>query len=195
MKNKKLSLVLILVIVFQLVLIITPPIYESIAFSRCEKYGKEYKIRIPSLQIDIFDSENEENYMYINIRNYYDDLSVVKDEIGFMLNEKGFCVYDLYGNNKDKYVDSVKKEFLYGRGYVESEVMLSDGVTFEGLAEYLNKKTGNIYHDEYYYNEYFYFDFLESYGIEAYITVKVYGGVMIKEALYIDGEKVLEFNN
>ena len=85
MKNKKLSLVLILVIVFQLVLIITPPIYESIAFSRCEKYGKEYKVKIPSLQIDIFDSENEENYMYINIRNDYDDLSVVRDEIGFML--------------------------------------------------------------------------------------------------------------
>ena len=195
MKNKKLSLVLVFVIIFQLVLIISPPIYESIAFSGCEKYGKEYKIRIPSLQIDIFDPEYRENYLYINIRNSYDDLSVVRDEIGFMLNEKGFCVYDFYGKNKDKHVDSVKKEFLYGRGYVESEVMLSDGVTFEGLAEYLNKKTGNIYHDEFYYNEYFYFDFLESYGIEAYITVKVYGGVMIKEALYIDGEKVLEFNN
>ena len=155
MKNKKLSLVLVFVIIFQLVLIISPPIYESIAFSGCEKYGKEYKIRIPSLQIDIFDPEYRENYLYINIRNSYDDLSVVKDEIGFMLNEKGFCVYDFYGKNKDKHVDSVKKEFLYGRGYIESEVMLSDGVTFEGLAEYLNKKTGNIYHDEYYYNEYF----------------------------------------
>ena len=29
------------------------------------------------------------------------------------IEDKGFCVYDLYGKNKDKHVDSVKKQFLY----------------------------------------------------------------------------------
>lgn len=188
MKNKKLSLILALVTVFQLVLIISPPVYESIAFSRCEKYGKEYKIKISSLQIDLFATEDIEDYLYINIREHYEDFSMVEDKLGFMLNDKGFCVYDLYGYNKDKHVDSVKKQFLYGRGYHEDELIFSQGVSFRSISEYLNKKTGQSDREEYYS-----YDFLDSYGIEAYITVKVYGGVMTREAFYIDGTKLFEF--
>ena len=188
MKNKKLSLILALVIIFQLVLIISPPVYESIVFSRCEKYGKEYKIQISSLQIDFFAPEDSDNYLYINIREHYEDLSRVEDKLGFMLNDKGFCVYDLYGTNKDKHVDFVKKQFLYGRGYHEDDLIFSTGVSFRSIMEYLNKKTGQSDWEEYYS-----YDFLDSYGIEAYITVKVYGGVMTREAFYIDGTKLFEF--
>ncbi len=188
MKNKRLSLILALVIIFQFVLIISPPLYESIAFNRCEKYGKEYKIQISSLQIDIFAPEDREDYLYINIREHYDDLSMVEDKLGFMLNDKGFCVYDLYGKNKDKHVDYVKKQFLYGRGYHEDDLIFSEGVSFESIAQYLNGKTGQADWEEYHS-----YDFLDSYGIEAYITVKVYGGIMTREAFYIDGTKLFEF--
>ncbi len=190
MKNKKLRIILALVIVFQIVLIISPPVYESIVFSRCEKYGKEYKIQISSLQIDVFPTDYRDSYLYINIRNHYDDLSVAGDKIGFMLNDKGFCVYDFYGNNKDKHVDSVKKQFLYGRGYYEDDLILSQGVSFVSIAEYLNEKTGQADWDEYHH-----YEFLDSYGVEAYITVKVYGGIMTREAFYVDGTKLFEFKN
>ncbi len=190
MKNKKLSIIIALVTVFQLVLIIIPPLYESIAFSRCEKYGKEYKIQISSLQIDLFAPEYREDYLYINIREHYEDFSMVEDKLGFMLNDKGFCVYDLYGKNKDKHVDSVKKQFLYGRGYHEDDLIFSEGVSFRSISEYLNKKTGQSDWEEYYS-----YDFLDSYGIEAYITVKVYDGIMTKEAFYIDGMKLFEFKS
>lgn len=190
MKNKKLSLVLVLVIIFQLMLIISPPLYESIAFSCCEKYGREYKIQISSLEIDTYGPDYRDNYLYIDIRNHYDDLSMVEDKLGFMLNDKGFCVYDLYGNNKDKHVDYVKKQFLYGRGYYEDDLILSEGVSFKSIAGYLNGKTGQADWEEYHS-----YNFLDSYGIEAYITVKVYGGIMTREAFYIDGTKLFEFKN
>lgn len=188
MKNKKLSLILALVIIFQLVLIISPPVYESIAFSRCEKYGKEYKIQITSLQIDIFDPEYREDYLYINIRNLYEDISAVGDKVGLTMNDKGFCVPDFYEKNKNEHVDSVKREFLYGRSYSEDDLIFSEGVTLKSTAEYLKGKTGKEFWSGY--NQ---FDFLDSYGIEVYITVKVYGDVMLREALYIDGEKVFTF--
>ncbi len=190
MKNKKLSLVLALVIIFQLVLIISPPVYESIVFSRCEKYGREYKIQISSLQIDIFDPEYRDNHLYINIREHYEDFSGVGDKIGFMLSDKGFCVYDLYGYDKDKHVDTVKKQFLYGRGYSEDDLILAEGVTFKSIAGYLNEKTCQAD-----WGEYHSYEFLASYGIEAYITVKVYAGVMTREAFYLDGMKLFEFKN
>lgn len=189
MKNKKMSLILALVIIFQFVLIISSPVYESIVFSRCEKYGREYKIEVDSLQIDIFDPGYRENRLYINLRNNFGIyMGEIEKNIGFMLNDEGFCVFDLYGKNKDKHVDSVKREFLYGGSHQEGSLIFSEGVTLQSIAEYLEGKTG-----EENWSGYHYFDFLSSYGIEVYITVKVYGGIMTKEALYIDGAKVLEF--
>lgn len=189
MKNKRLSFILALTVIFQLVLIISTPVYENSAFSRCERYGKECKIEVESIQVDIYESEQRYNKLHINLKNSFGSyMGIPQDIIGFNVDDEGFCVFDPYGYDKDKHTDSVKREFLYGRGYYEDRLIFSDGVTLQSICEYLEEKT-----EEEHWGEYRFYDFLSYYGVEAYITVKAYGDIMVREALYIDGVKIVEF--
>ncbi len=182
MNNKKLKIFIIAVLIVQILLPACLLINEYSKRSEAFRYSPDFKFRLYYLDIwDLPDEEGEVLSFSIatkDLRTYYgDDIEVTADEKGFAklslaenkrLNKFWFS-YKQY-QNVGSYKAS-KGEFSY-IDTIEAQEIINNWP-----GKYMSRRT------------------IESRGQDSfYITVKVYKGLFIPTAIYIDDVKVIELS-
>ena len=188
MKNKKLKLIIILVLVIQIILPAGMLGYHYSVYNYALEHTPDFKFYLSYFDLYsygdndeiIYDNEDKNDVLYFDIayRYYREDMFVTVDENGFAKisnaqnkkNNKHWFSFDNY--NKMGSFSQAEGEFTY----VDTEE-----------AKKIMSEWKQRYYDHYGYAE------IEVYQADSlYITAKVYKGVFIPTAVYKDNVKVIE---
>lgn len=165
MKNKKLTALIVFTLILQLLL---PGYFLSHHFSVrsfAMNYSNDYKFRLNDLHI--YDSE----------MNFWIDGYVWDEKMSVSIDSEGFAVISDYAKEKgDCWFDG---DFYRKSCWVSSDkIVYEPGVDIEALKSKIRKTYG-------------WAESIFSEKCEAYVVAKVYKGVFIPTAVYVDGEKVI----
>lgn len=177
MMNKKVKIFIIAVLILQILAPAGLLTHHYTLHDNAMKYSPDFKFRLEGIDIyQIKDTGEGDEILYFDVvdlfRFYHDDIAVTVDA-------DGFAQMSLSENKLlNKYWFTF--EYCYGKRYVSGDSFVyEEGVDVSELHKKINKIYGK--------------DIEKPEGF--YVTAKVYRGVFIPVAIYIEDTKVISFLN
>lgn len=175
--NKKLKFILVFILIIQLIMPVGLLTYHYTLHSKVMTESPEFKFRLESIDVyQVYDTGEGDERLYFDVKDifqlYHEDIAVTVGEDGY--------AHMLPCENKELNKHWFTFEYYYNKSYVNNDsYVYEDGVD---VAE-LHHKIYNTYSK----------DVSKPYGF--YMTAKVYKGIFIPVAIYIEDSKVITFKN
>ena len=177
MKNKKLKVFIIAVLILQILAPAGLLTHHYTLHDTAKKESPEFKFRLDGLSIyDIYDSGEGDEKIVFDVRDLFE---FYHQDIAVTVGDDGYAHMEL-AEDKSMNKHWFTFEYCYNRSYESSDnYKYEDGIDIAELHQKVNKIYG--------------LDVEKPEGF--YITAKVYKGIFIPISIYIENEKVITFLN
>ncbi len=173
--NKKLKFILVFILIIQILMPVGLLTYHYTLHSKVMTESPEFKFRLDGLSIyDIYDSGEDDEEIFFDVCDlfefYHQDIAVTVGEDGY--------AHMLPSENKKLNKHWFTFEYCYNKSYVNNDsYVYEEGIDIAELHRKINKIYGK--------------DIEKPDGF--YVTAKVYRGIFIPIAIYIEDTKVISF--
>ena len=173
--NKKLKFILVFILIIQILMPVGLLTYHYTLHSKVMTESPEFKFRLDGMDIyDIYDTGEGDENLYFDVKDIF---QLYHEDIAVTVGEDGYAHMELAEDKKlNKHWFTF--EYCYNKSYVNSDsYVYEEGIDIAELHRKINKIYGK--------------DIEKPDGF--YVTAKVYRGIFIPIAIYIEDTKVISF--